>query len=228
MILGTSSGVIHPRKLKIEDNDGFDNLHYIATEIIKFEDYIDQTVMLYGNPESLTEYAILLQTIAKTVILVTKKTHFNDVSLFLDNVIIYTKTDIEALKRSQSKVSEVALSNGSKLEVSTILVHLGTKYETKAITFNNFDVVTSDQNGHSYIQTNSDTSTNIEGMFVVGSLGTYEGKHYNLAGCMAEATQAATQAAVYLDDTVVEQLSVSTHNEVFKAKNQAMKANYFN
>ena len=228
VILAASSGIIHPRKLKIEDNDGFDNLHYIATEIIKFEDYIDKTVMIYGNPESLIEYAILLQKIAKTVILVTKKSHFNDISVFLDNVIIYTNTDIEVLKRNKLVVSEVVLSNGSRLEVSEILVHLGTKYETKAISFENFDVTMLDQNGHSFIQNNPDTTTNVKGLFVVGSLGAYEGKAYNLAACLSEATKAATQAAIYLDDTVVAELRVSTHNEIFKPKSQVMRANYFN
>lgn len=228
VILAASSGIIHPRKLKLKENDGFDNLHYIATELIKFDAYVNKTVLIYGNPESLTEYAILLQKIAKTVILVTKKAHFSDVSVFLDNVIIYTNTDIDAFKSTESVISEVALSNGSRLEVSEILVHLGTKYESKAITFENFDVTMLDQNGHSFIQNNPDTSTNIAGLFVVGSLGAYEGKHYNLAACLSEATKAATQVAVYLDDTVVEQLSVSTHNEVFKTKSQAIKANYFN
>lgn len=228
VILASSSGIIRPRRLKIDDNDEVDNVHYVATEIIKFSDYVGKTVLLYGNPESISEYAILLQKIAKTVILVTKKARFTDVSIFLDNVIIYTGTDIKSIKRTKSMISEVALSNGTQVEISEILVHLGTKYETKSIEFENFDVPTVDQNGHVFFQTNPDTTTHISGVFVVGSIGGHEGKQYNLAACFTEATQAATQVAVYLDDTVEAQLRVSTHNEVFKAKNIAIKSNYFN
>lgn len=227
VILAASSGIIRPRRLKLDNNDDFDNLHYVSTELIKFDDYVDKTVLLYGNPDSIAEYAILLQKIAKTVILVTKKAHFSDVSIFLDNVIIYTKTDIKSFKRTKSVISEVALSNGTQLEVSEILIHLGTKYETKSIEFENFDLLTVDQNGHIVIQNNPDTTTNIKGVFVVGSIGDYKGKQHNLAACFAEATKAATQVAIYLDDSVEEQLRVSTHNEVFKAKNIAIKSHYF-
>lgn len=228
VILASSLGIISPRRLKIDDGESYGNLRYVATEVINFDEYIGKTVLLYGNPESILEYAILLQKLAKTVILVTKKAHFDNVSLLLDNVIIYTKTDIKSLKKMGSVISEVKLSNGTQLDVAYVLVHLGTKYEAKNIAFENIDVTTVDQNDRIFIQNKSDTTTNIAGLFVVGDLGSYEGKQYRLAACLAEATKAATQAAIYLDATVGEQLPVSTHNDVFNPKNKAIKLNYFN
>ena len=74
VILASSLGIIQPRKLKIPD--AYENLHYPVSEVINFKEYKGQTVLLYGNPESLSSYAILLQQVAKAVILVTKKQTF--------------------------------------------------------------------------------------------------------------------------------------------------------
>ena len=72
--MASSLGIIQPRKLKIPD--AYENLHYPVSEVINFKEYTGQTVLLYGNPESLSSYAILLQQVAKAVILVTKKQTF--------------------------------------------------------------------------------------------------------------------------------------------------------
>ncbi|MDR1606607.1 MAG: NAD(P)/FAD-dependent oxidoreductase [Streptococcaceae bacterium] len=61
VILASSLGIIQPRKLKLDVADDYCNLHYLVSEIIDFKDYADQTVLLYGNPDSLADYVSLLQ-----------------------------------------------------------------------------------------------------------------------------------------------------------------------
>lgn len=99
--------------------------------------------------------------------------------------------------------------------------------ETNTITFENFELETVDQHGHDFIKNKADTTTSIEGLYVVGDLGSYPDKNYMLAACMTEGSNAAGQAARYLYNTARGQLIVSTHNDVFKTKNIDMVCNTF-
>lgn len=228
VILANSLGIIQPRKLKIDGSDSYSNLHYLAVDVIKFKAYANQTVLLYGNPDSISDYAILLQNVAKSVILVTKKSDLPNSEQFLDNVSIFTNTELTSFEADEQVISSVKLSNDQNLPVSHVFVHLGMKREASTITFDNFEVATVDQHGHAFIQNQSDTTTNVPGLFVVGDLGGYTGKNYMLAACLAEGAEAAAQVAIYLDETAQRQLIVSTHNDLFKEKNDALRLTYFN
>ena len=228
VILASSLGIIQPRKLKIAGSDSYSNLHYLVVDVIKFRAYANQTVLLYGNPDSISDYVILLQNVAKSVILVTKKSELPNSEKFLDNVSIFTKTELTSLNADEQIISSVTLSDGQELLVSHVFVHLGMKREASAITFDNFEVATVDQHGHAFIQNQSDTTTDVPGLFVVGDLGGYSGKNYMLAACLAEGAEAAAQVAIHLDETTRRQLIVSTHNDIFKEKNDARRLTYFN
>ncbi len=225
VILASSLGIIQPRKLKIPD--AYENLHYPVSEVINFKEYTGQTVLLYGNPESLSSYAILLQQVAKAVILVTKKTDFPNTEHFAANVTALTQVEVSDFTSEGDLISSVTLSDGQIIPVSQVLIHLGMKRETNTITFENFELETVDQHGHDFIKNEPDTTTSIEGLYVVGDLGCYPDKNYMLASCMTEGSNAASQAARYLDNTAEAQLIVSTHNDVFKTKNIDMVSQYF-
>ncbi|WP_332384336.1 NAD(P)/FAD-dependent oxidoreductase [Lactococcus laudensis] len=225
VILASSLGIIQPRKLKIPD--AYENLHYPVSEVINFKEYTGQTVLLYGNPESLSSYAILLQQVAKAVILVTKKTDFPNTEHFAANVTALTQVEVSDFTSEGDLISAVTLSNGQIIPVSQVLIHLGMKRETNTITFENFELETVDQHGHDFIKNEPDTTTSIEGLYVVGDLGSYPDKNHMLASCMTEGSNAASQAARYLDNTAEAQLIVSTHNDVFKTKNIDMVSQYF-
>lgn len=225
VILASSLGIIQPRKLKIPD--AYENLHYPVSEVINFKEYTGQTVLLYGNPESLSSYAILLQQVAKAVILVTKKTDFPNTEHFGANVTALTQVEVSDFTSEGDLISAVTLSDGQIIPVSQVLIHLGMKRETNTITFENFELETVDQHGHDFIKNEPDTTTSIEGLYVVGDLGCYPDKNYMLASCMTEGSNAASQAARYLDNTAEAQLIVSTHNDVFKTKNIDMVSQYF-
>ncbi|MGO2924575.1 MAG: NAD(P)/FAD-dependent oxidoreductase [Pseudolactococcus laudensis] len=225
VILASSLGIIQPRKLKIPD--AYENLHYPVSEVINFKEYTGQTVLLYGNPESLSSYAILLQQVAKAVILVTKKTDFPNTEHFAANVTALTQVEVSDFTSEGDLISAVTLSDGQIIPVSQVLIHLGMKRETNTITFENFELETVDQHGHDFIKNEPDTTTSIEGLYVVGDLGCYPDKNYMLASCMTEGSNAASQAARYLDNTAEAQLIVSTHNDVFKTKNIDMVSQYF-
>lgn len=225
VILASSLGIIQPRKLKIPD--AYENLHYPVSEVINFKEYTGQTVLLYGNPESLSSYAILLQQVAKAVILVTKKTDFPNTEHFGANVTALTQVEVSDFTSEGDLISSVTLSDGQIIPVSQVLIHLGMKRETNTITFENFELETVDQHGHDFIKNEPDTTTSIEGLYVVGDLGCYPDKNYMLASCMTEGSNAASQAARYLDNTAEAQLIVSTHNDVFKTKNIDMVSQYF-
>ena len=225
VILASALGIIQPRKLKIPDS--YDNLHYPVSEVVNFKAYADQTVLLYGNPESLSSYAILLQQVAKAVILVTKKKDFPNAEHFAANVTALTQVEVKDLTSEGDLISAVTLSDSQVIPVSQVLIHLGMKREANTITFENFELATVDQHGHDFIQNAADAITSTEGLYVVGDLGSYPDKDYMLAACLAEGANAASQVARYLDETAEAKLIVSTHNEVFKTKNQALVSQYF-
>lgn len=225
VILASALGIIQPRKLKIPDT--YENLHYPVSEVINFKAYTGQTVLLYGNPDSLSSYAILLQQVAKSVILVTKKTNFPNTEHFAANVTVLTQVEVSNFASEGDFISAVTLSDGQIIPVSQVLIHLGMKRETNTITFENFELETVDQHGHDFIKKKADTTTSIEGLYVVGDLGSYPDKNYMLAACMTEGSNAAGQAARYLYNTARGQLIVSTHNDVFKTKNIDMVLQYF-
>ncbi|MFZ1782284.1 MAG: FAD-dependent oxidoreductase, partial [Lactococcus raffinolactis] len=182
---------------------------------------------LYGNPESLSSYALLLQQVAKAVILVTKKTDYPNAEKFSENVTPLTQVEISDFASEGDVISAVTLSDGQVIPVSQVLIHLGMKREGNTITFENFDLATVEQHGHDFIQNDTNTTTSTEGLYVVGDLGSYPDKNYMLAACMAEGSNAAGQVARYLDESAEANLIVSTHNEVFKTKNQALVSQYF-
>ena len=225
VILASALGIIQPRKLKIPD--AYENLHYPVSEVINFKAYTNQTVLLYGNPESLSSYALLLQQVAKAVILVTKKTDYPNAEKFSENVTPLTQVEISDFASEGDLISAVTLSDGQVIPVSQVLIHLGMKREGNTITFENFDLATVEQHGHDFIQNDTNTTTSTEGLYVVGDLGSYPDKNYMLAACMAEGSNAAGQVALYLDESAEANLIVSTHNEVFKTKNQALVSQYF-
>lgn len=227
VILGSALGIIRPRKLKVSDHEAYQNLRYLVSQVIDFKAYRDETVLLYGNPDSLSAYAKLLQTIAKSVIVVTKKTEVPNQSDFAANVRVITQTEITDFSSQANIISDVVLSSGETIAVSSVLIHLGMKREASHITFENFDLETVTQHGHDFLQNQADGRTSQSGLFVVGDLGSYPGKNYMLAACMSEAASAAGRVATYLDEAAPEQLIVSTHNDIFQASNQALLATYF-
>ena len=161
------------------------------------------------------------------MILVTKKTDFPNAEKFLENVTALTQVEISDFASEGDLISAVTLSDGQVIPVSQVLIHLGMKREGNTITFENFDLGTVEQHGHDFIQNDTNTTTSTEGLYVVGDLGSYPDKNYMLAACMAEGSNAAGQVARYLDESAEANLIVSTHNEVFKTKNQALVSQYF-
>lgn len=227
VILGSALGIIQPRKLKLKGHETYDNLRYLVSQVIDFKAYRGETVLLYGNPESLIAYAKLLQTIAKTVIIVTKKSDVPNQSDFAANVRVITQAELVDFLGAGNNISEVILSTGEHIAVSAVLIHLGMKREASHIIFENFNLETVTQHGHDFLQNQADGRTAQTGLFVVGDLGSYPGKNYMLAACMSEAANAACRLALYLDENAQEQLMVSTHNDIFKASNQAILTTYF-
>ncbi|WEV45369.1 NAD(P)/FAD-dependent oxidoreductase [Streptococcaceae bacterium ESL0687] len=225
VILASSLGIIQAKKLAVSTD--YKNLHYPVEEVIDFRAYKDKMVLLYGEPDYLASYAVLLQQIAQSVILVTKKEDFPQDQDLADNVTIVKNADIADFSAEGDLIKSATLSNGQEFPVSAVLANLGMKRQVNTIEFENFDLETIEHHGHDFIKNQADTSTSVEGLFIVGDLGNYPDKNYMLASCMLEATNAASKVARYLDHTAKPQITVSTHNDVFKTENQKLISKYF-
>ncbi|WEV60871.1 NAD(P)/FAD-dependent oxidoreductase [Streptococcaceae bacterium ESL0729] len=225
VILASSLGIIRAKKLAIPAD--YENLSYPVEEVLNFRDYQDKTVLLYGDPEYLINYANLLGQLAKSLILVSKKEEFPKDVDFSANVTLVKNAEIASFSDEAGLITSVSLSDGQSFPVSNVLVNIGMKREANTIDFANFELETVDHHGHEFIKNEADTSTSVEGLFVVGDLGNYPDKNYMLASCMLEGTNAASKVARYLDASAKPQITVSTHNELFKAKNQEKIAKYF-
>ncbi len=212
VIITAGNGAFQPRKLKIpgEEKFGQTNLHYSVQNLAQFE---GKEVVVFGGGDSAVDWALMLEPIAKKVMIVHRRNKFraheHSVDLLMkSNVEIltpYVPTELigdEEIERVI--VSEAKGDNTLELHADAVLVNYGFVSSLGPITDWGLEI---DKNS---IVVNSRMETNIPGIYAAGDICTYEGKVKLIASGFGEAPTAVSNAKVYIDPTAKVQTVHST------------------
>lgn len=203
IIVTAGNGAFQPKKMNIPGEEQFQqkNLHYFVQNVKAFE---GKKVVLFGGGDSAVDWALMLEPIAEKVTLVHRRdkfrAHEHSVELLhQSNVEILTPyVPVELVGTDQiDKVIIQESKTGEKmeLEVDDVLVNYG--FSSSLGPIKNWELEIENNS----IVVNSRMETNIEGIYAVGDICTYDGKVKLIATGFGEAPIAVSNAKIYVDPT---------------------------
>ncbi|PIC57489.1 ferredoxin--NADP(+) reductase [Sporosarcina sp. P12(2017)] len=212
IIVTAGNGAFQARKMEIESEEKFQgqNIHYFVQNMNQFH---DKKVALFGGGDSAVDWALMLEPIAEKASIIHRRdkfrAHEHSVELLkqskVDRLTPYVPVELlgdERIKKvilKHSKTEEIL-----ELEVDDVLVNYGFVSSLGPIKDWNLEI---EKNS---IVVNSKMETNIEGLYAVGDICTYEGKVKLIASGFGEAPVAVSSAKVYIDPTAKTQPLHST------------------
>ncbi|WP_018708971.1 NAD(P)/FAD-dependent oxidoreductase, partial [Siminovitchia fordii] len=212
IIITAGNGAFQPRKLKLEGEERFEeaNLHYSVQNLGQFE---GRKVAVFGGGDSAVDWAMMLEPIAEKVMIIHRRdkfrAHEHSVELLqqskVDILTPYVPVELNGDERVENVVVQEAKGEEKlKLEVDDVLVNYGFISSLGPIKDWGLEI---EKNS---ILVNSKMETNIEGIYAVGDICTYEGKVKLIATGFGEAPIAVSNAKVYMDPTAKLQTVHST------------------
>ncbi|CAM4016249.1 NAD(P)/FAD-dependent oxidoreductase [Alkalicoccus chagannorensis] len=201
-VIAAGVGAFQPRRLKIEGAEQFENsnLHYFVNDINQFA---GDRVVLAGGGDSAVDWTLMLEDIAEEVMIVHRRdkfrAHEHSVNQMFDSEKITVKTpyQVEDIHQEGSDIAGVTLKHKDGdteyVDVDSLIVNYGFVSNLGPIKTWGLDI---EKNS---IVVNSNTETNVEGVYAVGDIVTYEGKAKLIATGFGEAPTAVNKAKVYID-----------------------------
>lgn len=201
VIITAGNGAFQPRRLTIEGIEGYEgiNLNYYVDNM---EEYAGQRVLLCGGGDSAVDWALMLEPIAKEVILVHRRNEFRAhehsiENLKNSNVTIMTPFVPEEMtgdgRIEQVKLKEVKGERVITLDVDSVLVNYGFISSLGPIKKWDLEI---EKNS---IVVNTKMETNIPGIYAAGDICTYPGKVNLIASGFGEGPTAINNAKNYID-----------------------------
>jgi ferredoxin/flavodoxin---NADP+ reductase len=203
VVIAAGVGAFQPRRLKIEGAERFEdtNLHYFVNDINQFA---GDRVVLAGGGDSAVDWTLMLEDIAEEVTIVHRRdkfrAHEHSVSQMEDSERINVKTpySIEELHYENDEITSVTLKHkdgdhSEEVDIDSLIVNYGFVSDLGPIKTWGLEIVKNS------IVVNSNTETNIEGIYAVGDIVTYEGKAKLIATGFGEAPTAVNKAKVLVD-----------------------------
>jgi len=230
VILAIGGGILKPTKLEIEGAELYENsnLHYTVPSLARFH---GKTVLISGGGNSAVDWANELEPIAKKVILTYRKDmlkgHEAEVTKLLNSSVeCLLNTTIEKLiaGNNSKKIEMVELisvedDKRHKLTVDEVIINHG--YERNNELLSNSELNITWANEYSIAGTPASETTE-PGLFAAGDILHHEGKLHLIAGAFQDAANAVNKAKQYIMPDAYERAMVSSHNELFKEKNQEL------
>lgn len=230
IIVAIGSGILTPQKLQIEGADRFEvsNLNYTIKSLKHFK---NKTVVISGGGNSAIDWANELAAIAKQVIVVYRKGDFTGheaqvTKLYESNAICIFHTSITKLIASSNNavietVELTHVSTGEKqyLAIDEIVINHG--YERDIALLENSPVQLELADG-SFIAGSINSEASIPGIYAAGDILKHEGKLNLIAGTFQDAANAINKAKQYIQPDADLVAMVSSHNDVFKARNKEL------
>lgn len=206
IILAIGNGAFSPRKLKLDRAEKFENsnLHYYVNNI---EQYTGKNVAICGGGDSAVDWALALEPLANKVSLIHRRDKFRAVESSVEQlsnstVEVLTPYIPESLNGTTSQIESITLKKVKSdaeltIEVDDFIVSYGFTSSIGEIRNWGFNIV------RNAIEVDSQNETNIEGIFAVGDIASYEGKVRIIATGFGEAPQAVNKALLRIDPTNV-------------------------
>ncbi len=203
VVIAAGVGAFQPRRLKIEGAEQFEdaNLHYFVNDINQFA---GDRVVLAGGGDSAVDWTLMLEDIAEEVTIVHRRdkfrAHEHSVSQMEDSEKINIKTpfSVEELHVEDGKIKSVTLKHKDgevteQVDIDSLIVNYGFVSNLGPIKTWGLNI---EKNS---IVVDSNTETNIEGIYGVGDIVTYDGKAKLIATGFGEAPTAVNKAKVLID-----------------------------
>ncbi|MDV6378706.1 NAD(P)/FAD-dependent oxidoreductase [Sporosarcina sp. GW1-11] len=212
IIITAGNGAFQPRKLDVENADRFEdkNLHYFIKDLQYFA---DKNVQIFGGGDSAVDWSLMLEPIASKVTLIHRRDKFRAHEASVEN-LMNSKVEIKTPYTPVSFVGEekiervilnkVKTETTEEIAVDEVIVNYGFVSSLGPIKDWGLQI---EKNS---IVVNSKMETNIEGIYAVGDICTYEGKVKLIASGFGEAPTAVSNAKVYIDPTAKVQATHST------------------
>ncbi len=202
VIITAGNGSFQPRRLELAGAKNCEGIsvHYHIMDPALFK---NQNVIICGGGDSAIDWALMLESVAKSVQLVHRRPQFrgheHSVELLRQSKVeILTPFIIDSISHDQGKLTNVGLRNvqtetKKDLTADHLIVNYG--FTSSIGTMNEWGLDIQKK----AIMVNSDMSTNIPGVFAAGDICTYEGKVKLLASGFGEAPTAVNNAMRYID-----------------------------
>lgn len=203
IIVTAGNGAFQPKKMNIPGEEQFQqkNLHYFVQNVKAFE---GKKVVLFGGGDSAVDWALMLEPIAEKVTLVHRRdkfrAHEHSVELLHQSSVEILTPYIPVELVGEEQIDKVIIQESKtgetiELEVDDVLVNYG--FSSSLGPIKNWELEIEKNS----IVVNSRMETNIEGIYAVGDICTYDGKVKLIATGFGEAPIAVSNAKVYVDPT---------------------------
>lgn len=203
VIVTAGNGAFQARKMDIESEEKFQdqNIHYFVQNMNQFQ---GKKVALFGGGDSAVDWALMLEPIAERASIIHRRdkfrAHEHSVELLKQSKVECLTPYVPVELVGDGKVEKIIIKHSKtdelvELEVDDVLINYGFVSSLGPIKDWNLEI---EKNS---IVVNSKMETNIEGLYAVGDICTYEGKVKLIASGFGEAPVAVSSAKVYIDPT---------------------------
>lgn len=201
IIVATGQGAFRPRKVALNRAERFEenNLHYIVRQI---DQYRGKTVAICGGGDSAVDWALSLENVAKKVYLIHRRNKFRA------HEASVTRLEHSSVEILTPYVPNSLHGDENTLKAITIKEARGDKTRTLNVDYFivNYGFVSSIgpvkdwglEREKSEIIVTPKMETNIDGLYAVGDIATYEGKIKLIATGFGEAPTAVNHAIHYI------------------------------
>lgn len=201
IIITAGNGAFEPRKLNIDGSEKYEstNLHYYVRDMQQFA---DEHVAILGGGDSAVDWALMLEPIAEQVTLIHRRDQFRAHEHSIEqlkqssvNILTpFVPTDIEG----DDKINTIVLQETrgekiKKIDVDAVLCNYGFISRLGPIADWGLEI---ERNS---IVVNQKMETNIEGIYAVGDINTFEGKVKLIATGFGDAPTAVNNAMQYIN-----------------------------
>ncbi len=230
VIVAVGGGILHPQKLAIEGAERFEvtNLNYTVKSLQRFK---GKTVIISGGGNSAIDWANELEPIAKQVYVTYRKealsAHEAQVSQLLNSsakCLFHTSITKLIASENHEVIELVELTNHATGEISTLPIDeviISHGYERDGTLIENSQLPIEMVDTY-YIAGSSTSESSIPGLYAAGDILKHDGKLHLIAGAFQDAANAVNMAKLYIQPQASKVAMVSSHNEVFKARNKEL------
>ncbi|WKA54673.1 NAD(P)/FAD-dependent oxidoreductase [Planococcus shixiaomingii] len=230
VIVAVGGGILNPQKLEIEGAERFEvaNLNYTVKSLERF---IGKTVLISGGGNSAIDWANELEPIAKQVYITYRKSELagheaqvkqlmnSSVSCFLNSTITRLiasgdRDAIEFVELTHQESREVM-----HIPIDEVIINHGYERDISLLEESPLAVEISD--GY-YIAGNANSESSVPGLYAAGDILQHPGKLNLIAGTFQDAANAVNKAKQYIQPDAFGVAMVSSHNEIFKKRNQEL------
>jgi thioredoxin reductase len=228
VIVAVGSGILKPQRIEIEGAERFEvsNLHYTVKSLKQFK---DKTIVISGGGNAAVDWAVELEPFARKIYLTYRKEelkgHEAQVTLLKNSsveIILNTEITKFIAGANNDAIEKVELTQTESGEVTYLVVDevvINHGYERESDLLKNSGLHI-EMVENFYVSGTPNSESSVPGLYAAGDILMHEGKLHLIAGAFQDAANAVNKAKLYIQPDASKTVMVSSHNELFKARNR--------